>query len=95
MMVRVSPKENESNRWKGGRTISCSDGSVSFRVTMGIFGNSMFASGRHSFSMAGAGLAEVRAVQKARFRMSRSSRMRSLILGVVSFRWSEESVSQV
>lgn len=50
---------------------------------MGNSGNRRFASGLASFRMAGAGSADVRAVQRARSRIRRSSRILSWILGMV------------
>lgn len=50
---------------------------------MGICGKMKLASGLLSLSMAGAGLAEVMAVQKARSRTRRSSLIRSWMLGMM------------
>ena len=59
------------------------DGSDPSKATMGVCGSRKLASGVHSFRAAGAGSAEVKAVQSARSRTKRSSRMRSLILGMI------------
>lgn len=57
--------------------------SSSSNVRISLRGNMKFASGLLSLKIAGAGSAEVRAVQSARSLLRRSSRMRSCIDGMV------------